>query len=374
MRPHAPERPRRTRLRVWAAALIALLMMIGTNPAFSQTEDRVDDARRKAEAALGYRTDVQARLDEATERYWIVNDALETLILDVNNLEKRIADGESRAASLRGRVEDQAVELYMGGVSGGLESMFVADTIADSLIGREMLATSTATDGLAINELESLNGELEADTEMLVAKQAELSAQQQQADALVVEMEALFQEANQAFQTADADLQDAESDYQAEQLRLAEERRKEAARRTSTATNSSPGPSIVCPMGAPVSFWNDWGAPRSGGRTHKGNDVFAAYDHPVVAVVDGVARVRNGGLGGLTVWLDGDNGVSYYYAHLSGWADGITTGTRVTQGQLIGFNGTSGNAKGTPAHVHFEIHPGGGAAVNPYATLTAACG
>src|SRR3990170_1515809 len=200
MRPHAPQRPRRTRLRVWAAALIALLMMIGTNPAFSQTEDRVDDARRKAEAALGYRTDVQARLDEATERYWIVNDALETLILDVNNLEKRIADGESRAASLRGRVEDQAVELYMGGVSGGLESMFVADTIADSLIGREMLATSTATDGLAINDLESLNGELEADTELLVAKQAELSAQQQQADALVVEMEALFQEANQAFQ------------------------------------------------------------------------------------------------------------------------------------------------------------------------------
>ena len=102
--------------------------------------------------------------------------------------------------------------------------------------------------------------------------------------------------------------------------------------------------------------------------------MFAAYDHPVVAVVDGVARVRNGGLGGLTVWLDGDNGVSYYYAHLSGWADGITTGTGVTQGQLIGFNGTSGNAKSTPAHVHFEIHPGGGAAVNPYATLKAACG
>src|SRR3989337_3550760 len=104
MRPHAPERPRRTRLRVWAAAFTALLMMIGTNPAFSQTEDRVDDARRKAEAALGYRTDVQARLDEATERYWIVNDALETLILDVNNLERRVDRKSTRLNSSHGSI------------------------------------------------------------------------------------------------------------------------------------------------------------------------------------------------------------------------------------------------------------------------------
>jgi murein DD-endopeptidase MepM/ murein hydrolase activator NlpD len=366
---------------MWTAAVLAFLMMIGANPAFSQTEDRVEDARRNAEAALGYRIDVQARLDDATERYWIVNNALEALIVDVNYLEERIADGNNQRAALRERVQEEAIELYMGGASGGLESVFAAETITDSLIGQEMLATTSATDGLAINDLKVLNRALEAETEILVAKQAELATQQRQADALVVEMNALFQEANEAFQAANADLRDAESDYQAEQRRLAEERAREvqrqqteAAQRTSTGTSTSPDSSIVCPMAAPISFWNDWGAPRSGGRTHKGNDVFSAYDHPVVAVVDGVTRIRNGGLGGLTVWLNGDNGVSYYYAHLSGWAAGITTGTRVVQGQLIGFNGTSGNAKGTPAHVHFEIHPGGGAAVNPYATLKAACG
>jgi len=134
-------------------------------------------------------------------------------------------------------------------------------------------------------------------------------------------------------------------------------------------------PGFICPMNpGAIHFINDWGFPRSGGRSHRGTDVFAPMGQPVYAVVSGSVRTYTNSLGGNSVWLTADNRTGYYYAHLSSWAPGLTTGDYVSKGSVIGYNGNSGNAYGGAPHVHFQIHPGGGSPMNPYFTLKAACG
>ena len=106
-----------------------------------------------------------------------------------------------------------------------------------------------------------------------------------------------------------------------------------------------------------------WGDRRDGGRRkHKGNDVFAPRGTPLVAVADGrVTRVRNGGLGGKTVWLRDGEGrpFNYYYAHLD--SQYVRRGQLVRRGDTLGTVGNTGNAHTTPPHLHFGIYQPGGA-------------
>src|SRR3546814_614163 len=126
---------------------------------------------------------------------------------------------------------------------------------------------------------------------------------------------------------------------------------------------------LRCPVQGRVTFMNDWGFPRSGGRFHEGNDLFAPRGTPFVAVVSGTVVQTTGRIGGRQVKLAGDDGVSYYGTHL----DGFGASGRVNAGDVIGYVGTTGNAAGGTPHVHFEVHPGGGAAVNPYPRIRAVC-
>ena len=119
------------------------------------------------------------------------------------------------------------------------------------------------------------------------------------------------------------------------------------------------------PMAGYATFTDDWGNPRYTPtfHYHEGTDIFAACGTPVRSPIDGVFSMSSGGAGGIAAYVRG-GGTEYYLAHLKGYARNVRSGQRVATGDIIGFNGNSGNAVGGACHVHFEAHPGG-RSVNP---------
>lgn len=132
---------------------------------------------------------------------------------------------------------------------------------------------------------------------------------------------------------------------------------------------SIPTSGWLCPLPG-ASFINDWGFPRNGGRFHEGNDLYAEEGTPVLAPVAGIVEQVEGTRGGLQFWLEGNDGVLYIGTHLSA----LGKGGKVRAGDVVGYVGTTGNARGTAPHTHFEIHPEYQKPVNPYPVLSKACG
>lgn len=113
-----------------------------------------------------------------------------------------------------------------------------------------------------------------------------------------------------------------------------------------------------------------WGAPRGTGRRHEGQDIFAPRGTPILSATNGyIYQIGENNLGGQTVSVVGKGGRIYYYAHLDRYANGIEVGDRVTTRTVLGYVGTTGNAQGTPPHLHFGIYTMTGA-INPLPLLT----
>ena len=141
---------------------------------------------------------------------------------------------------------------------------------------------------------------------------------------------------------------------------------------------------IIFPVVGQVSYIDDFGAPRPGGP-HQGNDLVAAKKSPAVAAESGTVKYwTTSRSAGCMLYLYGESGTIYYYIHLNndltprndnrgkcveGVAYAVRNGARVAPGQQIGYVGNSGDADRAMAHLHFEVHPGGGRAVSPYPYL-----
>jgi hypothetical protein len=149
-------------------------------------------------------------------------------------------------------------------------------------------------------------------------------------------------------------------------------------------------PTLVFPVAAPTTFTDDFGDPRSDGPPHPGNDLLAARKSPAVAAEAGTVTFwTTSATAGCMLYLHGDSGTTYQYIHLNNdltkrndnrgkcvagvaYARGLKSGARVEAGQLVGYVGDSGDANGIHPHLHFEVHPNDGAAVDPYPYLQAA--
>ncbi|AZI43258.1 M23 family metallopeptidase [Deinococcus psychrotolerans] len=129
-----------------------------------------------------------------------------------------------------------------------------------------------------------------------------------------------------------------------------------------------PTPSSL-PLPLPgVRFADTWGGARSEGRRHEGVDIFAPRGTEIVATTEGmVLNVGPDRLGGRTVMILGPSGARHYYAHLERYPN-LKRGDWVKAGAVVGYVGDSGNAKGTPPHLHYGIYQSGGA-INPYPLL-----
>lgn len=137
---------------------------------------------------------------------------------------------------------------------------------------------------------------------------------------------------------------------------------------TSTSSTSPPVAELAsCPVGGPAEYVDSWGESRSGGRRHEGVDMAATRGTEVLAVRAGEAEFKRSNLGGNAIWLETSSGERYYYAHLDAWEGSSRV---VAAGEVIGYVGSSGNARGD--HLHFETRIGEHA-INPYPLVRAAC-
>lgn len=129
---------------------------------------------------------------------------------------------------------------------------------------------------------------------------------------------------------------------------------------------------FVFPVGGPTTIGGPFGSFRADTGFHEGNDLFADFGTPVVAVSDGV--IKNVGslpISGNRLWVYADSGDQFFYAHLASFAPAAVNDRHVEAGTILGYTGNTGDAEPTPPHLHFEIHPDGGKAVDPHDFLVA---
>jgi murein DD-endopeptidase MepM/ murein hydrolase activator NlpD len=343
--------------RATAAALAALALLVWT-AAPAGAGDPVKD-----------RQAAQARANAAAARLARATTQLAKIERELADLEAKTKATKDRLTGLEDQVKQVAVNSY---VRGNIGDQLVFDPDLSKTARRNaMVRFANDTDRSAIEDYRAARQDLEVGS---ASVRRQVDERKSAASALRKQRQAAYAELTK--------LQAAEKAYLA---KVAAEKAA-AARRAAASKAASGRPSRtaalatgrvsgviatgewICPVQGPHSFSNDYGQPRSGGRRHEGNDILNPRGTPIVAPVSGTVSFHNSSLGGLSFYLHGSDGNTYFGTHLGSYAQS----GQVSAGTVVGYNGDSGNARGTP-HLHFEIHPGGGGPVNPYPTLVKYC-
>lgn len=350
--------------------LVAVLVgSLSQSPAFSVTKSEVDEACAASREQYAVFKAAEEKFIEANLAWEATQNEVAAIEYKRERAVERVEFRQSEIEDIEVRIQDLAVALYMQGGSGS-DLVLFADSVDEIITGTEFLSLATEDEMGSLDDLLASKSELERLQDELVKIDAQLRDLEAEQKAFADESQAISEERLAAFAELSADCQALNRRYQAQ---LAAEAARRAAARGGGAAGIPSISGFSCPFPG-SSFIDSWGFPRSGGRRHKGVDMFGPWNAPLVASGDGYVLVGNGGLGGKSVWLVADNGFAYYYAHLASW--NVSNGQRVSGGvTVIGYNGDTGNARGGSPHLHFEIHPGGrgAAAVNPYPTVRGVC-
>jgi murein DD-endopeptidase MepM/ murein hydrolase activator NlpD len=372
----------------WASAAryltAAAVFLVAIVPAFAASA-RLQITQEDIDAAAAHRRQVSTDLEAATIEYdtavnrlYELQDLMAALGTDLSNLERELAVARVAAQEI-------ATQSYMFGDSGQ-STLFDSVSIDDMSLRTSYLDRLSQEGSDVIARMFGLQNNYEEQQQRLAKTVAEQEATNTKLEAAANEIMSKLEAADKEYNdlVAAYEKQEAERLAREEAARKAAaeaEARRQAALQTTTTSPPASGSvappitdGMTCPVNGAVTFTDTWGAPRSGGRTHKGVDMIAAKGTPLVAIESGkIRKLGNGGLGGITVWITGNSGDQYYYAHLNAWADGLKAGQSVSVGDLVGYVGNTGNARYTVSHLHFEYHPGGGAAANPTPLVTSLC-
>ena len=371
--------------------------------------------------------ELRAETDQLAAQYEAAVARSAVLETQVARLEGAVQDSQIQLGTTRQLVRERAVEMYIESSTAQISLLFVEDLDGGIEVAIGYLEQLGTSDTKVLRDLEIIKTEYQRQLAELETARLEQEAVVSELSSVGTRLSARLESAQQTYvalvaQRAAEDRAQAEEEARRRAEQQAAARAAAAATTTSTSTAStttttsgnnapttttttSPAPTTTtttlagtttttvaettttttappapiggqaCPVDGFTSFTDTWGAPRSGGRSHEGVDMLGARWTPLVAIESGsILRLGNGGLGGITIWLRGTSGDQFYYAHLEGLANGLRAGQTVEVGELIGYMGTSGNAPDYIPHVHFEFHPGGGSATNPYPLVKALCG
>lgn len=287
---------------------------------------------------------LQAEADALASEMAAARQVLDELDLDVENVNELIEDILRRLEEHRDSVRQRAIAAYKGDTTY-IGVLLEADSPSDFLSRVKFLSDANKGDKEKIEKLVEQKNALETQQEQLAA----LRKQQRQK---IAEMEQSQNQLGSKLNQMVGVLSSLPSQQ-------------------TIAVNG-----FVFPVTPPFTYSDDFGDYRAGPppHPHQGNDIFCVRGAPLRASEGGVIQdVRERGLGGKSLWLIGDSGTAYYYAHLSAYYPGVDNGVRVESGGYVGFCGNTGNARTTPDHLHFEIHPLGREtpSINPYPILKA---